>query len=202
MKLQNEFLNLIKQSGSVTKIAINTALIAATMLLVPLTAMLITDEMNWSFFDFVAAWILLFGAGFTYRMIARMMSNIKYRAAVGLAVATALFLVWSNLAVGLIGSEDNPANLMYMGVLAIGFLGSIIAKLKPKGMSLVLFSMAFSHIIITVIAMIVRVELLPESSVIEILAVNGFFAVLWSGSALLFRNGAQEQTPVDSLPQN
>jgi hypothetical protein len=40
----------------------------------------------------------------------------------GLAVGTALFLVWSNLAVGLIGSENNPANMMYLGVLAVFLL--------------------------------------------------------------------------------
>jgi hypothetical protein len=174
--------------------AIGTALIAAFLLLVPLFAKLITDEMAWDFFDFVAAWTLLFGAGFTYRMVAKKMGNsIMYRAAVGVAVATALFLVWANLAVGLIGSEDNPANGMYMVVLAIGFLGAIITRLQPRGMSRVLFIMAFAHGIITVIALITRLHLSPESSVIEIIGVNGFFAVLWSASALLFRNVNKEQ---------
>jgi hypothetical protein len=202
MKLLIEFYKKLNVSKSPISIAIYVALIATLFLIIPLLAMLFTDEMNWSFFDFVAAWILLFGSGFTYKIIARSMGGIIYRAAIGLSVATALFLVWSNLAVGLIGSEDNSANLMYMGVLAIGFLGSIIVRLKPRGMSLVLFAMAFSHIIISVIALIVRLDLLPESSVIEILAVNGFFFVLWCGAALMFRNAAYEQSTVKTVKVN
>ncbi len=53
---------------------------------------------------------------------------MAYRFAVGVALAAAFLLVWMNLAVGLIGSEDNPANLMYFGVLAVGFIGAIIAS--------------------------------------------------------------------------
>ncbi|OGU70034.1 MAG: hypothetical protein A2499_08140 [Stygiobacter sp. RIFOXYC12_FULL_38_8] len=164
----------------------------------PLTAMLLTDEMKWSPFDFIAAWILFFSAGLTYKLIARKMENKTYKAAVGLAAATALFLVWSNLAVGLIGNEDNPANWMYIGVLAIGFLGSIIARLQPKGMAKVLFIMALSHALIAAIALIARLDIAPESSVVEILGVNGFFAVLWVGSALLFWNAAQEQKTLEN----
>jgi hypothetical protein len=55
----------------------------------------------------------------------------------------------------------------------------------------VLFAMAFSHVLIVVIALLARLDLSPESSVVEILGVNGFFAVLWTGSALLFRNAAR-----------
>jgi hypothetical protein len=40
-----------------------------------------------------------------------------------------------NLAVGIIGSEDNPANLMYGGVLAVGIIGAIIARFEPHGMA-------------------------------------------------------------------
>jgi hypothetical protein len=193
MKLQSILYKSIKTPSTVMEYAIGTALIAAFLLLVPLFAKLITDEMAWDFFDFVAAWILLFGAGFTYRMIAKKIGNSMYRAAVGVAVATALFLVWANLAVGLIGSEDNPANGMYVVVLAIGFLGAIITRLQPRGMSRVLFIMAFAHGVITVVAIIARLHISPESSIIEIIGVNGFFAVLWSASALLFRNVNKEQ---------
>jgi hypothetical protein len=191
MKLLHEFYNTMKNPHSTFQIAISVALPAALILLLPLLAMLFTGEVNWSFFDFIVAWTLLFGAGFTYRMLLRKMDNYWFRVAVGVAVATALFLVWSNLAVGLIGSEDNPANWMFMGVLAVGFLGAIIARLQPKGMSRVLFAMAFSHVLIVVIALLARLDLSPESSVVEILGVNGFFAVLWTGSALLFRNAAR-----------
>ena len=44
-----------------------------------------------------------------------------------------LLLIWMNLAVVLIGSENNPANLLYLGVLCIAILGAFIARLQPRG---------------------------------------------------------------------
>ena len=198
MEQLRKFFKTITKPYTVFECTVSAAAIAASLLLMPLTAMLLTDEMKWSPFDFIAAWILFFSAGLTYKLIARKMENKTYKAAVGLAAATGLFLVWSNLAVGLIGNEDNPANWMYIGVLAIGFLGSIIARLQPKGMAKVLFIMALAHALIAAIALIARLDIAPESSVVEILGVNGFFSVLWVGSALLFWNAAQEQKTLEN----
>ena len=58
--------------------------------------------------------------------------------------------------------------------------------------------MALSHALIAAIALIARLDIAPESSVVEILGVNGFFAVLWVGSALLFWNAAQEQKTLEN----
>jgi hypothetical protein len=193
MKLLGKYHKITAMLNSTFRYAIGSALIAAFLLIIPLVAKLITDDMQWSVSDFAAAWILLFIAFFIYKLVSGRVTNFEYRAAVGLAVGTGLFLVWSNLAVGLIGSEDNPANWMYAGVLGIGFLGAIIARLQPKGMMRVLFTMVLAHLLITAIALIARMDLAPESSIVEIVGVNGFFAVLWSGSALLFRNAAREK---------
>jgi hypothetical protein len=40
----------------------------------------------------------------------------RNRCAVGIAVVSALLLVWINAAAGMIG-DDNPANVMYVGVI-------------------------------------------------------------------------------------
>ena len=47
-----------------------------------------------------------------YELAARMTGNSAYRTG-GIAVAAAFILVWMNLAVGVIGTEDNPLNLLY-----------------------------------------------------------------------------------------
>ena len=109
-------------------------------------------------------------------------------------------LVWSNLAVGIIGSEDNLANLMYGGVLAIGFIGAIIAELRPQGMARVLFAMAVTQAIITGIALILGLGT-PWSEPGEIVFVNGFFVTLFIGSALLFRSAARNLTPAGVAPE-
>jgi hypothetical protein len=120
--------------------------------------------------------------------------------AVGLALAAVFILVWVNLAVGVIGSEDNPANLMHGGVLAIGFLGAIIAELRPQGMARTLFAMALAQALIAVIALIFGLGA-PWNGPGQILALNGFFVTLFVGSALLFRSAAWELTPAGAGPE-
>lgn len=152
------------------------------VLLVPLLAMQFTDEVSWSPADFAIAGALLFSAGLMYGLIARKMDNIAYRAAVGLAVLTGLILIWVNLAVGIIGTEDNPANLMYAGVLIVGIIGALIARFLPYEMAHALFVTALAQILVGVIALIAGMggTLIPDL----------FFAVLWMGSAFLFRRAS------------
>jgi len=160
---------------NVLRIAVATAFI----LLLPLVAMQFTDEVNWSSADFLVAGILLFGAGLTYELLARKSGVVAYRLAVALAVATALLLVWTNLAVGLIGSEDNPANLMYAGVLATLIVGAVIVRFRAGGMARALFATASAQMLVAVIAQVAGLG--------STFVLNGFFGVLWIGSALLFR---------------
>ena len=128
-----------------------------------------------------------------------MLARNAYRAAVGVALATALILVWMNLAVGLIGSEDNPANLLYVGVLAVGFIGAIIARFRPHGMAHAMFATAIAQVLVPVIALIIWK---PQVTSVEaflgmlgVFGVNAFFVMLFVGSALLFRYAAREFAP-------
>ena len=164
---------------------VRIALVTAFILLLPLLAVQITDAVVWDLADFAVGGVLLFGAGLTYELVASKGGTIAYRAAIGVAVATALILVWMNLAVGLIGNEENPANLMYGGVLAVGLFGAIIARFHPQRMAGVLFATAAAQMLVGVIALIAGVGFT--------LILNGFFAALWVGPALLFRRAAREQ---------
>ena len=141
-----------------------------------------TDEVVWDLADFVIAGILLFAAGLSFELIARKTGTKAYRHAVGIAVAAALLLVWMNLAVGLIGNEDNPANLVYAGVLAVGILGALIARFRPRGMACALFATAVAQMLVVVIALVAGWGIT--------LIINGFFAALWIGSAVLFRRAS------------
>lgn len=123
-----------------------------------------------------------------------MKTNITaYRFAVGLALAAAFILVWGNLAVGIIGSEDERANLMYVGVLVVGIIGTIIARFQPRGMARALIAMALAQALVAVIALIAGMQRYPGSSVFEILGLTGFFVALFLGSAWLFQYAAREQ---------
>jgi peptidoglycan/LPS O-acetylase OafA/YrhL len=108
--------------------------IAGLLLLLPLVAMHFIDEVAWDETDFLVLGAMLFGACGTYELAART-ANKTYRAAVGVAVLEAVLLIWISLSVGIIGSEDNPANLMYAGVLVVGIVGGLIARFQPRGMA-------------------------------------------------------------------
>ncbi len=173
------------------------ALATAAVLMAPLMAMQFTDEVNWGIFDFVVMGILLFSTGLIYALISRNSESTAYRTGVGVAVAAGLLLIWVNLAVGIIGSEDNTANLMYGGVLVIGVIGASISRFKPYGMSLTMFAVAFAQLLVPVIAQIIwrpSMELTP--GVIGVYILNAFFAMLFAVSGFLFRSAARKENPL------
>lgn len=163
---------------------------AVLILLLPLVAMQFTDEVNWSTADFFLAAGLLAGVGIPFELAVRKTADIAYRAGAGVALVAVFLLVWVNGAVGVIGSENNSANLMYGGVLAIGIIGAAIVRFRAGGMAHTLFAMAGAQALVAIIALIGRLGA-PESGPLEIIAVNGFFVALFVGSALLFRQVTQ-----------
>jgi hypothetical protein len=76
----------------------------AALLLLPLVAMQVSDEVNWTSFDFVVAGALLLGAGLTYEAVARRGGTRTYRLAVGMVIVAVLVMVWLELAVGVFGT--------------------------------------------------------------------------------------------------
>ena len=87
--------------------------------------------------------------------------NTSYKAAVGLAIATPLLLVWVIGAVGVLGVDGDPADLMYIGVLAVGIIRAIIARFQPHGMARALFATALAQALVAVIALILGMHQAP-----------------------------------------
>jgi hypothetical protein len=165
--------------------------VAALILLLPLVAMQVTDEVNWDGTDFILAGALIGGAGLTFELAARATADYAYRAAVGLALAAAFLLIWLNLAVGIIGTEDNPLNLMFGGVLAVGVVGAMIARFRPDGMARALFATAVAQALVGAIAL----QLPSTASSVQIVILHGVFVALFAGAALLFRYAARKGFP-------
>ena len=65
----------------------------------------------------------------------RATGSLAYRAAVVVALGAAFLLTWVNLAVGITGNENNPLNLMFFGVLAVGLVGAVVAGFKSGAMA-------------------------------------------------------------------
>jgi len=171
---------------------------AAALMLVPLVAMQFTSEVAWDLADFVFMGALLLGVGGAYEFLSRKTGNIAYRAAVGLALAGAFLLVWLNAAVGIIGTEQDDANLMFGGVIAIGIIGAVIARFKPNGMAHTLVAMGLAQLLIAAIALIDGFGATGPAWPNDVLLLTGFFTALWFASALLFRRAARGGAPAGS----
>jgi hypothetical protein len=184
---------------NLTKRLIGWAIVVAIILMIPVVAMQFSDEWNWGPLDFVFMGILLFGTALAYELIARKGGTAAYRAAVAVACAATVLLIWMNAAVGIIG--DGPVNLMYFAVPAVLLIGAFIARFDAHGLALALWATALAQMLVPVIALVIlkagsQYLLIDPNSphppfdpgIAQVFALNGFFAMLWAGSALLFRH--------------
>ncbi|MFC3711465.1 hypothetical protein ACFOMD_02715 [Sphingoaurantiacus capsulatus] len=147
----------------------------ALLVLIPLIAMQLSSEMAWSPGDFLAAALLGLALGGGFELATRSSGSTAYRAAAALALLAGLGLVWVNLAVGIVGSEGNPANLLFMLIPLLALIGTAIARLRPRGMA---WAMA-----VTGVAQLLLAGVAPFSAI---------FALPWFASAWLFRKAARD----------
>ncbi|MBI4548442.1 MAG: hypothetical protein HY707_10700 [Ignavibacteriae bacterium] len=83
---------------------IGIVLTVAFLLLIPLIAMQFTDEVNWTLLDFVVAGALLLGTGLMCELVIRKIKKIQHRVAICVTLLAVLFIIWAELAVGILGT--------------------------------------------------------------------------------------------------
>jgi hypothetical protein len=165
----------------------------ALILLTPLVAMQFTDEVDWSPLDFVFMGALLGGVGLGVEFVIRKGGSAAYRVGALIALAAAFLLVWMNAAVGIIGSEQEDANILYGGVLAVVLVGTLAARLRPGGMALTMAAAALVQLLVPLAAPIFGAGARAAAWIPQVLMLNGVFAAMWLLSAWLFRRAAARQ---------
>lgn len=88
----------------------------------------------WTASDFVIMGVLLSSVGLGIEFLVARAGNIFVRLGAIVLVLTAFLTIWVNLAVGMIGSEDNPYNLLFIGNLGLVLIGGIWVRLQPAAM--------------------------------------------------------------------
>ena len=177
------------------------ALITALILLIPLLGNHFIDGWNWPPGAFVVLGALIFGIGFTYELVTRNRDALAYRAAVGVAFAAAFLLAWGNFVQA--ADDINPNAMMYFWVPLVGIIGAAVARLRPNGMARALFATALAQALVLAFVLIMLITRNPEVTTwtppeLRGLAGNAFFAMLFVGSALLFREAAREESVTSS----
>ena len=157
--------------------------LAGSAMLLPILAMRGVDPAAWDPpGDFIFLFVLLAGSAGANELVTCVPARLAYRVAVALGV-TAIFLhAWVNLAVGIIGSEDNPANLIYVAVIAVAALGSLLARFRAPAMARVMTAAAICQAAVFFIAWATGLGFTGPITV--------FFVALWLASAALFRRSA------------
>ena len=159
-------------------------------------AMQFTDEVQWG--EVFAYSIILLAVGGFYELWQWLKTRTMiYRIAFSVGLVGVLLLGWVNGAVGIIGSEDNPANLMYGAVFAVWLIGALISRFKSYGMAYTLFATALVQMLVPVVALFIWPAQASwgEAGVIGVFVFNSIFAVLFFVvSALLFLRSARAST--------
>ena len=78
--------------------------IVGTILLIPLIAMKLTNEVNWSLFDFIIMGAMLTITGLLGEIIFKKVKKYKHRVTLYVVVAIIFLLIWAELAVGIFGT--------------------------------------------------------------------------------------------------
>ena len=156
--------------------------IAVALIVTPLIAMQFTREVNWTGSDFLFATAVIGGVGAIYELAASKSQNQAYRAGVAFALTAAFLIVWANGAVGMIGTESNPFNLLFYGVVLLAIGGSIVARFQSLGMAWTMTAAAVAQ------AMISGAGLLsdPRGALFSLA-----FSGLWLVSAAFLRRSAR-----------
>ena len=145
----------------------------------------------WTASDYVIAAVLLGSVGLAFELIVRKSGSLSYRLGAALAVVAAFLTVWANGAVGMIGDEDNPYNLVFLGVLVIALIGAILARFRPAGMMRAMAVTAVAQVAAGAFGLAAD----PRGAVLS-MGFGGF----WLVAAALFRNAAPDEKARNATP--
>ena len=116
--------------------------------------------------------------------------TVLYRLGVLVAIGTALVLVWSVGALGIIG-PGGPSDLLFVAAVAVGLVGAFLARFSARGMARALAATAATIVLACAVALATGMQDTEGASAGEILMITAFFAVLFVASAALFARAAR-----------
>lgn len=143
--------------------------------------------MNWGLEDFVMAGLMLSAVAGCFLLARRQSSGLAYLLAFAIMLGALFVTVFAWLAVGIIGSEDHPANLLYTGVIAVCAMGAARARLRPAGMSRTLALAAGLQAGVTVLGAVLMASEFTGAGFFTPLAFNVLLTGSLALSAWLFR---------------
>lgn len=166
---------------------------AGALLLAPLIAMRFDTGVNWTPFDFAFAGGMMLAVLVPWELAMRRSSDLAYLVGAAITLGTAFIIVWASGAVGIVGSEDNAANLMFLGVIGVAVVGAVFTGFRSAGMARALFATAAAQVLVGAVALIGVMGAGGPSWPIDVIAATAVFTFAWLIAGGLFRRSAQAQ---------
>jgi hypothetical protein len=165
--------------------------LAAALLAAPIVAMQLTPEVAWGPGDFMILAGLLAVLGVGIEAAARMRRDRWFLAGAAVALASAILLVAVNLAVGVLGSEGNRANLLFAGVIALAAAGSALARGRAASLARAMRATALAQALVAALALAAGWASPGWHGLYEVALGTILFGGLWLIAAALFARAAE-----------
>lgn len=175
------------------KTILRPLIVTALILILPLIGINTVEGWNWTGSDFVGAGVLLFIPALAFELLIRKSGSLLYKLGAALAVLTIFLIVWVNLAVGIIGDEDNPSNVLYFFAVITAISGWFVAGTDARRIARAMFATAAVLVLIPllIITGAPNAVLAESSGMVRYLALSSFFVLMFVGSALMFRKSVR-----------
>jgi len=119
----------------------------------------------------------------------------EYLLAAGIALIGSLFITVSNGAVGIMGSEDNPANLIYSAMLIGALITLGICRFEAKKLSRAMYVLAAGFAFLAIIAlagMLVDESQAEFSPFVIYMAIHTVFVLMFALPGYLFNQSEKK----------
>lgn len=150
----------------------------ALTLLLALPAIL---HFPWSGGDFVVMGVMLASVGGGIEFLLRRSGNALVRLGSIVGVVSCFLTIWVNLAVGMIASEDNPYNQLFLLPILLFIGGALVTRFRASGMT-------WATLLAAAAQFLLGLGGLGTDQRGAIFSMG--FALLWLFAAALFRAGA------------
>ncbi|QZH75745.1 MAG: hypothetical protein JY451_03895 [Erythrobacter sp.] len=160
------------------------------LLILPALAMQWHAEgVHWTASDFAFATVLLGLLGAGAEIAFAVGRNAPHKVGIAIAALGGFLTVWINGAVGMLGSEEEPTNLVFIAMAGIGVVASLLVWFRAAPMRWIMATLSAGQFAVGVVA---ALWTMPGHAVEW--GVLTFFALIWGAAAACFHAARSAQS--------
>ena len=111
-----------------------------------------------------------------------------------MAVGTGFLTIWITLAVGIVGAEDNPQNILYFGIVGMAICVAVAALGDPRALARGMRATAVFQGLVCLLHVI--------DGIYPAVLIDGFLTMTWLTAGALFARAAKERETAARVTQS